>query len=60
MSDSGLKLPSTTELEGRVREALKVARDGLAHGRADRDPYYTSQYYEDRIERIIDILDWRS
>lgn len=25
MSDSNLKLPSTTELEGRVREALKVA-----------------------------------
>jgi hypothetical protein len=26
MSDSNIKLPTTTELEGRVREALKVAR----------------------------------
>lgn len=31
MSDSGLKLPATTELEWRVREALKVARMHL-HG----------------------------
>lgn len=30
MSDSNLKLPSTTELEVRVREALKVARENEA------------------------------
>jgi hypothetical protein len=57
MSDSGLKLPATTELEGRVREALKVAREGLMRGQGTRDPYYTSQYYEDCIERITDILE---
>lgn len=30
MSGSNLKLPTSTELEGRVREALKVARENEA------------------------------
>ena len=42
MSDSGLKLPATTELEVRVREALKELRRGLHTGGqyagTDREP----------------------
>lgn len=45
------------EAQARIEAAVKVARQALVHGRADRDPNYVSQFYEDQIERIVDLLE---
>lgn len=59
MSDSGLKLPSTTELEGRVREALKVAREKRDAARRAyiRDPFDGYHAADAALYRVIRILE---
>lgn len=57
MSDSGLKIPTTTELEGRVREALKVARRGLAQMASEDDWAYEAIAARNAIINIIRILE---
>lgn len=56
-SPSLLHVPKKSESEARMQAALKVARERLTYGRRERDPYHASQYYEDGIERIVDILE---
>lgn len=56
MSDSNLKLPSTTELEGRVKEALKVAR--RAEAEINRSPFMVLDLVaKNGIRDIIRILE---
>lgn len=60
MSDSNLKLPATTELEVRVREALKVARMGIDLLEANRKtgrPNVAFGYAQSHFARIIRILE---
>lgn len=62
MSTSGLKLPTSTELEGRVREALKAAREAkrlsLQHGRREPPNYIGATFdsYE-ALCKIVGILE---
>lgn len=55
MSDSNLKLPSTTELEVRVREALKVARETLIWAVAN--PGTNTWPLRNSLQQIIRILE---
>ena len=57
MSDSGLKLPTTTELEGRVREALKVARRVRWAVLKDFDAAVRADRLETNLDDIIRILE---
>ncbi len=57
MSESNLNPPATTELEVRVREALKVARWRLQYTETLRDDQLAAAAARDAIRDIIRILE---